>query len=117
MDFLFSTIFSVHLGVTQVDNNIHPHISLSKNDLTSGLYYNTDKSISGYLGKTFKQDKLEIFLGGVTGYKLPINSPVAPMVLARYQIDKNINIIAMPTVDNKTRNPALVLGIELVFHK
>jgi hypothetical protein len=39
------------------------------------------------------------------------------MVLARYQIDKNINIIAMPTVDNKSRNPALVLGIELIFHK
>ncbi len=117
MDFLISTIFSLHLGVTQVDNSIHPNISLSKNDLTGGLYYNTDKSISSYFGKIFRKDKLEIFVGGVTGYKLPIDSPVAPMVLARYEIDKNINVIAMPTIDNKTRNLALVLGIELVFHK
>jgi hypothetical protein len=117
MDFLFSTILSLHLGVAHVDNSIHPNLSLSKNDLVGGFYYNTDKSISSYFGKTFKQDKLEIFLGGVTGYKLPIDSPIAPMVLARYQIDKNINIIAMPTVDNKSRNPALVLGIELIFHK
>lgn len=117
MDFLFSTIFSLHLGVTHVDNSIHPNISLSKNDLAGGLYYNTDKSFSGYFGKVFRKDKLEIFLGGVTGYKLPVNSPIAPMVIARYEIDKNINIIAMPTVDNKTRNPALVLGIELVLHK
>jgi hypothetical protein len=117
VDFLISTIFSLHLGVTQVDNSIHPNISLSKNDLTGGLYYNTDKSISSYFGKIFRKDKLEIFVGGVTGYKLPIDSPVAPMVLARYEIDKNINVIAMPTIDNKTRNPALVFGIELVFHK
>lgn len=117
MEFLISTIFSLHLGVKDIENTIHPHIGMSNQYIAAGIYHNTNGNVSGYVGRNFKYKDFDILVGGVSGYKLPIDSPIAPMLIARYNIDKNFKVIVMPTIDKATKNPALVVGLEIVLFK
>jgi len=108
MDLLtFSLGLSLHLGFTENYNNIHPHVRYQNEHIVSGVYYNSESSISAYLGKEFKFKDLGLELGVVSGYSM---SPVVPMIRATY---KNFYII--PAVEGSDFDPGIVIGYEFKF--
>ena len=64
---------SIHVGLDNQYNSIHPHARCTVNSTISGVYYNSESNISAYIGK-----KHSIFeYGVVTGYS---GISLAPMI-------------------------------------
>ncbi len=90
---------SMHIGLENNYNNIHPHARCQKDVLISGVYYNSEDKISTYVGLTNQGFEL----GFVTGY---IYSDVIPMI--RY---KKNNWFITPAYEKGGRK-GLVFGVE-----
>ena len=97
--FSFLLAFSLHLGLENNYNNIHPHIRCTDNQTIYGGFYNSEKNVSLFYGKKYKN----IEYGLVTGYS---GGNILPMV--RYK--KNKFFIA-PAYE-MSGNYGLVIGIE-----
>ncbi len=99
---------SMHLGLEDSYNNIHPHARCTVDNSITGVYYNSEDRISAYVGKEFEiteNGKLE--LGLVTGYKA---EDVLPMI--RYKVGTWFITPAYEKYDNK-ENYGIVLGWEI----
>jgi len=90
---------SLHVGLEGDYNSYHPHARCEKNNLISGVYYNSEERVSAYVG--LEHEGFE--LGFVTGYTY---SDIVPMI--RYK--KNSWFIA-PAIE-KGGNKGLVVGLE-----
>ena len=90
---------SMHIGLENNYNNIHPHARCQKDVLISGVYYNSEDKISTYVGLTHQGFEL----GFVTGYTY---SDVIPMI--RY---KKNNWFITPAYEKGGRK-GLVVGVE-----
>ena len=55
---------SIHVGMDEKYNSIHPHVKCTINQTIAGVYFNSESKISTYIGQKF--GALE--LGLVTGY-------------------------------------------------
>ena len=69
---------SLHTGLEGDYSGIHPHVRCEINNTITGIYYNSEKTISGYAG--YKFDMLfdsELEIGVVTGYS---GMKIAPMI-------------------------------------
>jgi hypothetical protein len=98
---------SIHLGLEEDYNNIHPHVRCTVDSYITGVYYNSEGRISAYAGKEFQlteNGKLE--LGLVTGYK---SQAILPMV--RYKIGRWF-ISPVYEKHNGEENYGVVLGWE-----
>ena len=97
-----SLAISMHLGLENDYNNIHPHARCSIDNTIAGVYYNSEDNISTYIG--MKYDNIE--LGIVTGYE---SNDVLPMI--RYV---NNGLFISPAYETNG-NYGVVIGIELGF--
>ena len=90
---------SLHVGLEGNYNSYHPHARCEKENLISGIYYNSEDKISTYVG--LKHNSFE--LGIVSGYS---HNKIVPMI--RYK--KNNWFIAPAIETNGTKG--LVIGLE-----
>ena len=90
---------SLHVGLEGNYNSYHPHARCKKENLISGIYYNSEDKISTYVG--LKHNGFE--LGIVSGYS---HNKIVPMI--RYK--KNNWFIAPAIETNGTKG--LVIGLE-----
>ena len=104
-EIILSIALSSHMGFDNSYNEIHPHIRYKYDNNITGLFYNSDRNISFYIGKEFTNSKFTIDMGIVTGYD---NAIISPMIVI-----KKDNFFIMPGIENKTIG--LVLGYEHVF--
>lgn len=97
-----SLAISMHLGLENDYNNIHPHARCSIDNTIAGVYYNSEDNISTYIGK--KYNNIEV--GIVTGYE---SNGIVPMI--RYA---NNGFFISPAYETNG-NYGVVIGIELGF--
>ena len=90
---------SMHIGLEDKYNSIHPHARCQKDALISGVYYNSEDRVSTYVGLQHKGYEL----GLVTGYTY---EDVIPMI--RYKKD---NWFVAPAIE-KNGARGLVIGLE-----
>ena len=95
-----SLAISMHLGLDNNYNNLHPHARCSIDNTITGVYYNSEDNISTYIGKKYNN----IELGIVTGYS---SNEIVPMI--RYV--KN-NFFISPAYETNG-NYGITIGIEL----
>ena len=93
---------SMHVGLEDKYNNLHPHVRCQQDSLISGLYYNSEERISGYIGL----EHIGFVIGLVTGYTYNDGVP-----MLRYK--KNNWFIAPALEVNGTKG--FVIGWELQF--
>ena len=91
---------SLHLGLENKYNNLHPHTRCQVDSVISGIYYNSEDNISSYIG--LEHDGWE--LGLVTGYE---SQDVLPMI--RY---KKNNWFIAPAYENDDTH-GIVIGWEI----
>ena len=70
---------SLHLGLENKYNNLHPHARCQVDNLISGVYYNSEDRVSSYVG--MEHNGFE--LGLVTGYT---SEDILPMVRYKHKI-------------------------------
>lgn len=70
--------FSMHIGLSDGYNNVHPHARCTLDDVMFGTYYNSEHRVSTYVGKTFYpvDGNWTLEYGLVTGYA---SSDVLPL--------------------------------------
>jgi len=91
---------SLHLGLENDYNNIHPHARCIVDNHISGIYYNSENNISLYTG--FEHNGFE--LGLVTGYS---SNDILPMI--RY---KKNNWFISPAYETDG-NYGITIGLEI----
>ena len=94
---------SMHVGLEDNYNSIHPHARCTLDDTILGTYYNSEYNLSSYVGKIYNYNNLEIEYGLVTGYT---GTPIAPMLRV-----KKDNFFIAPAYE-VTGNIGIVLGLE-----
>ena len=97
-----SLAISMHLGLENDYNNLHPHARCSIDNTIAGVYYNSEDNISTYIGK--KYNNIEV--GIVTGYE---SNVIVPMI--RYE---NNGFFISPAYETNGTY-GVVIGIELGF--
>ena len=85
---------SLHTSVVDY-NSIHPHLRVEVAGVISGVYYNSVRKPSFYLGKRFQYGNSYVEVGAVTGY----TEPVIPMFVAGYQFSERLSAFASPVYD------------------
>ena len=90
---------SLHLGLENKYNNLHPHARCQVDSFISGVYYNSEEKVSAYIG--LEHEGWE--LGLVTGYTY---ADVVPMI--RY---KKNNWFITPAVESNG-SKGIVIGLE-----
>ena len=90
---------SMHVGLEGNYNNYHPHARCQKDNLISGVYYNSEDNISSYIGLQHKGFEI----GLVSGYTY---NNIVPMI--RYKKD---NWFITPAIE-KNGKKGVVLGLE-----
>ena len=96
--------FSMHIGLENDYNNVHPHARCTVDNYIGGIYYNSEETTSVYLGKKNKVSRFNVEYGLVTGYS---GMDPAPM----FRIEKDGFFVA-PSYE-KNGNAGVVVGIEL----
>ena len=91
---------SLHLGLENKYNSLHPHTRCRVDSVISGIYYNSEDNISSYIG--LEHNGWE--LGLVTGYE---SRDVLPMI--RY---KKNNWFITPAYENDDTY-GIVIGWEI----
>jgi len=91
---------SLHLGLENDYNNIHPHARCTVDNHISGIYYNSENNISLYTG--FEHNGFELVL--VTGYS---SNDILPMI--RY---KKNNWFISPAYETDG-NYGITIGLEI----
>jgi len=96
---------SMHVGLANDYNQIHPYATCETDKTITGVYYNSLEKLSLFGAIKYKlTDELLLDVGIVTGYVYD----VVPMARLRYK-----NIFIMPAIEEDTTG--LVLGIQVDF--
>ena len=95
----FMLAISMHIGLENNYNNIHQQIRCTQDETILGGFYNSEKNVSLFYGKKYKN----IEYGLITGYS---GGDILPMV--RYKKDK---FFIAPAYE-MSGNYGLVIGIE-----
>ena len=94
---------SMHVGLDNTYNTIHPHARCTIDNNIAGVYYNSEYNISSYIGKKINKNSFEIEYGLVSGYS---SNTILPML----RVKKGIWFIT-PAYEI-TGNAGVVVGIE-----
>ena len=73
---------SIHLGLAQSYNEIHPHIRYIEQGYMAGVYYNSVENISAYAGYRWEFNDFGLEAAAVTGYP---EADVVPYVRGTYK--------------------------------
>jgi|TARA_B100000768_G_C11173951_1_gene329973 hypothetical protein len=97
---------SMHVGLENNYNQVHPYVMCEQNQVTTGIYHNSLDRISVVLAKEFDLiDDLTLDVGIVSGYVYD----VVPMIRLKYK-----NLFLMPALeDDRT---GLVFGYQYEFN-
>ena len=97
---------SMHVGLENNYNQVHPYVMCEQNQVTTGIYHNSLDIISVVLAKEFDlTDDLTLDVGIVSGYVYD----VVPMIILKYK-----NLFLMPALeDDRT---GLVFGYQYEFN-
>jgi len=99
----FLIAMSLHVGLENNYNSIHPHARCTLDNNIFGAYYNSESNISIYTGKKFNFYNSDLEIGLVTGYS---GLNIAPMI----RLKKNYWFIS-PAYET-TGNIGFVIGVE-----
>jgi len=99
----FLVAVSMHIGLDNNYNSIHPHMRCTIDNNISGIYYNSENNISFYIGKSVDIKLLKLEYGIVSGYS---ENNILPMI----RFKKDTFFIA-PAYE-RTGNVGVVLGWE-----
>jgi len=69
----FLVALSLHVGLDNNYNSVHPHVRCDTENVNVGVYYNSERNISTYISKEYSF----IEYGIVTGYS---GFDIAPMI-------------------------------------
>jgi len=100
------TTIGLHLGTYHFDRNanyreFNPGVYIVKDSFTAGIYANSERKTSAYVGYSLQHEGLSLTIGGVTGY----TSGIRPMVVPSYKIPGTYMRVAyLPQVPNATKN-------------
>ena len=94
-----SLALSLHVGLDNNYNSIHPHARCAVDNNIVGAYYNSEHTISMYIGKSYTY----IDVGLVTGYS---GFKIAPMIRL-----KKDNWFITPTYETQG-NVGFIIGYE-----
>lgn len=98
---------SLHVGLKEDYNEVHPHIRYTHDDIITGVYYNSEKKISVYVGQRWEKYNCGIEVGIVSGYSI---APVVPFVRATYH-----DFFVMPAFEEEDNTIGAVFGYEFKF--
>ena len=93
---------SLHLGLQNDYNEIHPHIRYIEEGYMAGAYYNSVEDVSTYIGYRFEHEDFGLEIAGVTGYP---EADVVPYVRATYK-----NVFIAPALEDD--RAGIVIGYE-----
>lgn len=102
----FALGLSLHLGFENTYNPVHPHIRYTNENFIAGIFYNSEKKISTYIGQRLEKDELGFEYGAVTGYS---TGTVLPYIRGTYK-----NFFVAPAIESG-ESLGIVLGTELKF--
>ena len=103
---------SLHFGLEQDYNQVHPYVKCETERTVTGLYYNSLDTLSAFgavnfpLVNKYTEEELSIDVGLVSGYLWKYD--VAPMVRLNYN-----NMFVMPALEGDTKG--LVFGFNFDF--
>lgn len=113
--FVFALSASLHLGPEGKEfNPVHPEINTQNGNYSASIYLNSINRLSVAASKIIstKHPKINVQIGAVSGYVIPIS----PFVKFNYKVNKKINLFVIPTtynIDEPKIRP--VLGIQYKF--
>ena len=99
---------SMHLGLQGDYNGYHPHVRCQVDSVISGVYYNSEKEISAYVGHRWEKHNCGIEVGVVSGYSI---APVVPFVRATFH-----DFFVMPAFEEEDNNIGAVFGYEFKWN-
>ena len=109
VDVIVSLMFSMHVGLAGNFNNFHPGVTLTDGDKFVGVYRNSYSKPSFYAGFIQEKNNFEIHYGIVTGYV----APIVPFVAIKKELEKNLKLVVIPSVDVTNKKPGFVIGLEI----
>jgi hypothetical protein len=96
---------SLHVGMGDDYNSIHPQIRWNQDDYITGVYLNSHSELSAFVGHRWESGDWGVELGLVTGYNI---APVVPFVKGNYK-----NFWVAPAIHEEKLGA--VVGIEWKF--
>ena len=103
---------TMHLGIGDGWNDLHPCARYVSEDFTIGAYLNSENTVSVYASHTFEYEKWFAEAGLVTGYS---SGPVIPMLRAGYNITDNLSVFVSPAYEVNQGDAGVVLGAEYTW--
>ena len=108
MDIFKGIALSMHMGLSDSYNSVHPHIGIEQDGFIAGAYYNSEYKISTYAGYKFDLGyNSTVELGAVTGYS---SGDILPMLKYNYK-----QFFISPAYEPLTDNVGAVVGIDWRF--
>ena len=109
--FIWALGLSLHMGLEDSYNGIHPHVRFYEDGAIAGAYYNSLENISFYGGYRLEHGDAGVEVALVTGY--PSFGPISPQVRGTYDFSDNVRAFASPAIE--TNNTGVVIGLEFQF--
>jgi hypothetical protein len=109
MDIVLGIALSLHIGLDNDYNSIHPFVMGEYNNFIGGAYLNSENNISPFLAYKFNlTDQFSIDIGAVGGYN---SYSVLPMFKLNYDINQNFVFFVAPAVENN--KSGMILGVQI----
>jgi len=110
-----SLMFTDHLGVCVTCNEIHPKIEVAYEvteevDLAAGIFYNSLRNGSPYLGVRYTYNPVFVEVGAVGGYD---QADVLPFGRIGVNLGEHVSLFAFPIAH--AGQPRGAIGLELKF--
>jgi hypothetical protein len=96
---------SLHLGLLDSYNEVHPHIRYIENGYMAGAYYNSVENVSAYVGYRWEYEDFGLESAIVTGYP---EADIVPFVRGTYK-----DFFVAPAMERGT--VGAVIGYEIKF--
>lgn len=109
---LLSVAFSAHFGMQGNYNQVHPSIRCEGEKFTTGLFLNSEDSVSVFAAYRMKSNKTWLEVGVVTGYS---DADVMPFLRAGFDLNDHASLFVAPAIEtwNDETNVGLVIGLDL----
>ena len=108
MELIFGIALSLHVGLKEKYNEIHPFFQWQYERIIAGAYYNSLERTSLYLGYQLEiTEYVDLDIGVLSGYR---DDPEKLLPMARLKYD---NWFVMPAAEED--NAGLVVGYEFKF--
>ncbi len=111
-NFILSLAFTTHLGFQGTPELLHPHIRYEQDDNITGLFLNSEGTVSAYHGIKQTWGKNSVELAVVTGYKA---ESILPYVRFVHDMGDNTTFFVTPAVELFTTNAGVHENIGIVF--